>query len=155
MERLKKYCDRAARVADAIESRSVKHLAFDMAHFAAPIYHPDELRHPRKDAGCKTSACMAGWTVAICDRVGIERLTYTVIRFRAGDLLGLTHEESVLLFASPEFDFTKVSDAIAVRALRRFAQGWSVRQIHDMMKDAVDRERAAARPARRSSGNSP
>lgn len=123
----------AAKVADAIESRSVNGLAFDMRTLGETkkAFHENrgvKLRHPVKDRLCNTVACIAGFVVveALGHRKGMkilrENTKYNLqnIDAMARDLLGLDDAQAGYLFY-PE-DMEAVTDKEAVKALRHLVK---------------------------------
>lgn len=122
----------AARVANAIEARSIPNFGFHMARFA-DLYFSYELGE--RDRGCMTAGCIAAWTVLVSGEIESPKKLLDVneehwnadsdkksIYRRAQRLLDLTDEEAHTLFsANPH-----ATDGQVVLALRFIARTGAV-----------------------------
>ena len=107
------------RVADAIEKHEIAWLGFNMVEYADDEGHFDRSGH-----NCGTTACIAGWSVAVQNNISTaaELLSYKDILSAAQHFLGLSRVESNTLFMgyyAPR-DVTPPQDA--VRTLRYAAK---------------------------------
>jgi hypothetical protein len=104
----------AAKVADAIENRSVPKLGFFMGAYAMSRIGIEDSNLPRRDHECESAACIAGWTLAA---QGIGLVGNYHIHQMAADFLELRSSQAALLFLGNMY----ATDEKAVRALRHLA----------------------------------
>lgn len=140
--------ERLLLVADAIEKSSVRGLGFNMAaYFGYGWIYRDRSGHD-----CKTTACVAGWTVAVMedckdvtgDGTGVAYLrlrdAYDFPSVAAALYLDLTHHQAHALFL--EYDTAAwITPAVAARCLRVFAETEQIdyRAARDYADAAVER----------------
>ncbi|MBO9589572.1 hypothetical protein [Devosia sp.] len=116
------------RVADAIEQHAIKDLGFNMAGYCDRTT-PDAPDHTGHH--CGTTACIAGWAIAIEHQLTGESLLEEITRRpvvsdAAASFLGIDgHQASDLFFAGshPEHsdNWPAISAEAAVRTLRHLA----------------------------------
>lgn len=74
--------------------------SFEMLYFVDGDFYIDS--DTGAPAECGTSACIAGWAVAIHDRVHLKSVEFQ-IRKRATEVLGITDEQADRLFFTPNW----------------------------------------------------
>lgn len=113
--------ERILRLADAVEKHEIDDLGFNMSDWVIPGDKVKDLSGHK----CSTTACLAGWAVALSK----EGKAQSVIDldddprysfFDAGqDWLGITEKQANVMFYAP-FDFATVTEAVWM--LRNFAE---------------------------------
>jgi hypothetical protein len=114
------------KVADAIENATLakeQGLGFNMLDFFAEDRY-DPTGHDHTGHECGTTACIAGWTVAMEVGKKIQNMTTTEIRTTAQRILGLSDSEvSDLFYAYGSLRFIgHIKPKEAATVLRHFAK---------------------------------
>ena len=105
------------RIADAIEKHEIEDLGFHMAAFHITGIYADLSGH-----GCKTTACIAGWTLSLL-KPKWEDLNAHDIEQGARSILGLDQEQAEDLFYLPDYmSRNSVTAKQAARTLRHLAE---------------------------------
>lgn len=119
-------------VAFAIEHHTIKTLGFNMGCYFQEGSDDDEEPEFHDQTGhlCGTTACIAGWAIALED--GVDRLHMmsrnSANTFdRAQSILGLTYDQAEQLFlrrdhADSQDDLDRTTDDQAIATLKRLAE---------------------------------
>lgn len=130
--------ERINKVADAIERRSIKGLGFNMVSWFQRWGQRDMFKpKAKREDSCGTTACIAGWAVAVKSRFKEPEKKINVLEGLATDgwstspvmleakrYLGLNERQADQLFAADGFDvlLSAVTPQRAVAVLRHLAK---------------------------------